>query len=198
MSKKKGFTEVTPVGVLSFPSLFEKKDFKNGNDPKYMANLIIKKTDEGVAEWVKKIKTHAAECITEMFPDKIPKNLSMALKDGDTDTDEQGELKKDKYPEYEGCWIVTTSSKTNRPGIFTKNADGDTIGLDDQEAIYAGCLGQLSFRMFAFDNVKKGISFGLRGFCKTGDGEPLGEATNVKEDFGPVAKVQAEGGDMFS
>lgn len=197
MSKKKGFTEVTPVGVLSFPSLFEKKNFNQG-EPKYMANLIIKKTDDGVEEWVKEVRTHAIECINAMFPDKTPNNLLMALKDGDTWKDEEGELKKSKYAEYEGCWIVTASSKTNRPGIFTKNADGDTVGLDDQEAIYAGCLGMLSFRMFAFDNVKKGISFGLRGFCKTDDGEPLGEATNIKEDFGPVAKVEAKDGDMFS
>jgi len=196
MTKKIGFTEVTPVGVLSFPSLFEKKDFNQGGT-KYLANLMITKTNPGVEEWVGTIRAHAAECIKALFPEKTPDNLLMALKDGDTWKDEYGDLKKEKYPEYEGCWIVTAASKTTKPGVFQTNSKGETVTLTDEEEIYAGCLGKLSFRMFAFDHGKKGVSFGLRGFCKTGEGEPLGEAVNVKEDFGPVAKTEETATDMF-
>jgi hypothetical protein len=186
--EQKSFTVTTPKGILSFPHLFEKYGLE-GQEEKWSAQLLLKKGEKEVEDFIVRLKTICKELIADTWPDatKRPKNISLALKDGDTWQGEDGNLKKDKYPEFEGHYIVTCSNKTRRPGVY----DLDRSPITDPELIYAGCMGHLSFNATTYNNVKKGVGFWLRGFMKVAEGDPLSGGTATLSDFDDVKNAPA-------
>ena len=158
-------------GRLSFPALFTPRSFQEGVPPKYGVQVLLKKGDPEVEKFVKELQAVMQATVVEKWPDpkKRPTKLMSGLKDGDTLEFEQGGLKKEQYPEYEGHYIVTANSKKK---VVVVDARVDPI--TEEEEVYGGCYGRIQFSVYANDKGKYGVFFGLRGVQKLADGESFG------------------------
>lgn len=79
---------------------------------------------------------------------------------------------------FEGNWFVSANSET-RPSTF--NAD-KTVVTQDDGIIYSGCCVNASLDIYAFDNVSKGNSAGLRGVQFLRDDKRFGAGGPADED----------------
>lgn len=163
---------VTEEVRLSFVNAFEPRAIKEGDEPKYSVTCIIPKSDTKTYERIKAAIQAVAEASAQKhFGGKVPTDPMKisTLKDGDTDVDSMGELKKNTYPEYANSWVIRVSSK-NAPKVLNP----DKSEMLDQEELYSGCYGKVSMTFFAYSaNAKRGISASLGNIMKTRDGEPL-------------------------
>lgn len=205
---KQGNVRVTtPKGRVSFPHCFIARAAVPGGDEKYSITLLIPKTEN-----IEKLTEIRNKAVTDKWPDaqKRPKNLHNPIKDGDTDVMNDGSLRKDKYPECAGHWIIAASrAKKSGP---PKVVDQGMQQILDEADLYAGCYARMSVHAFAYGpskdrpQVKPGVSFGLNNVQKLAEGEPLGGMSSkpeddfdpVPSDAAPVQVKQENGGDMFA
>lgn len=143
-----------------------------GGEKKYSVSLIIPKTD---ADTLGKIKA-AIQAAQEEGKDgkwggKIPVNLKLPLRDGDTERTEN--------PEYAGAFFISASTKT-KPGLVDANREPITV----ESEFYSGCYGRASINFYPFNqNGNKGIACGLNHLQLLEKGEPLGGRGSAEEDF---------------
>lgn len=107
-------------------------------------------------------KEAATKFASQIKGDKWPVKLHYPVKDGDEQADE--------HPEYEGCYIISTSAK-QQPVILDRQkrvlneADGKP---------YAGCYVNASLAFGCFDvSAKKGVGAYVNGIQFVSDGERL-------------------------
>lgn len=165
---------VTPVFRVSFPSVFEPTSFEGGA-PKYEVTALFdpdKFTAKDKERW-KAILELADEVSMERFKKKmsaLPGNFKRAVRDG-------GE-KSDLGGFEEGKPFARLSSKM-KPGLI----DQDRAEIMDKEEFYPGCYARATITCYAYDNVGKGVAFGLQNLQKVADGERLDSRTDALEDF---------------
>lgn len=183
----------TPKGRVSFPHCFTARAAQPGATEKYSITLLIPKTEN-----IDKLVEIRNKAVTDKWPDatKRPKNLHNPIKDGDTDTMIDGSLRKDKYPECAGHWMIA-ASRAKKSGA-PKVVDQQMQEILDEGDLYAGCYARMSVHAFAYGpskdapQVKPGVSFGLNNVQKLDEGEPLGGMSSKPEDdFEPVAVANA-------
>ena len=165
---------------LSYEHIFTPSSFDDTQETKYSATFIIPKDHADVAA-LKKALVEAGE---EKFPANFnrkgwPKGFTCALKDGDTDTNQAGELLKDKNPEYAGCYVLRADS-TSRPVTIDRRKAAVT---EADGVIYSGCYvnASLAAAGYEFGKVKKGVKCYLNGVQFVADGERFG--TDAMDDF---------------
>lgn len=159
---------------LSYEHIF-RADAIGDSDPKYSASWIIKKDDPQV----KGIKEALVKALDEKFPGKRksgwPSGMHNPLKDGDEMADE--------HPEYEGCYVLRSSSK-NRPLVCDRRKRALT---EEDGVIYSGCYCNVSLAAagFEFEKLKKGVTVYLNGVQFLKDGERLAgyDASNDFEEL---------------
>lgn len=150
-------TNMNPTKVIvpcrfSYAHIWE-PDSVNGSEPKYSVSCIISKDDKG--KW----------------GGKIPANLKMPLRDGDTDRPED--------EAYENSMFLNANSK-QAPQVVDKRVQP----ILDQSEVYSGCYGNVSITFYAYNsNGNKGIAAGLGNVQKLRDGEPLGSRVNAQDEF---------------
>lgn len=161
---------VTGKCRLSFVNLFEPKAMKEGDVPKYSVTAIIPKSDTKTIEAIKAAIQAAAEAGAQRhFGGRVPTNVNNTFKDGDTETDDLGELQKNKYPEYAGNYYIRLSTKF-KPKVL----DANRQEIIDPTEVYSGCYGRVSMTFFAYSgDGKRGVSASLNNVMKVEDGEPL-------------------------
>lgn len=163
---------ITPVFRVAYPKVFKPESYKGGK-PQYSMTMIFDK-DTDLTE----LKTAIVKLAKEKFPDiKNLKALS-PIKDGNTDkiSEKTGEVPK----MYVDKIVVNTSNKIRRPDIL----DAKKKPLLEEADFYAGCYARASVTLFAYSNIKTGISVILNNIQKVRDGEPLvGVVTNAEDDF---------------
>lgn len=174
-------TRVTTGKVrFSFVNVFEPRAFGDNTTEKYSVMLMIPKTDiktlnacnAAIAAAVEKGKSSC-------FAGKAPAVIKSTLKDADVDTNRDGEVFGDKWPETKGHYIINVSSKT-RPQIV----NGELQPILNPTEFYSGCYGRASINFFPYNNNgNKGISAGLNNLQKLEDGESLGGITSAEQDF---------------
>lgn len=171
---------VTGKVRFSFVNLFEAKAFGDGLTPKYSVMLLIPKTDVGTVTRIKKaIDAAAQKGMATKFGGKIPPVLRTTFKDADKDTDQDGEILAQKWPETAGHYVINVSSKT-QPQVVDANLNP----IINPSEVYSGCYGRASINFFAYNNNgNKGVSAGLNNVQKLEDGEPLGGVTTAEQDF---------------
>lgn len=160
---------------LSFPSLFKKNAFQEGQEGKFEATFLVPK--KGNEAWHKECLAVIEATKTESKLGKVPSD-KVFLKDGDEAFD------LDKYPEYEGHWIVKASNG-KRPTIINKDK---TPLTEDDEVLYAGCYVNGSIEPWAQNNTfGKRVNANLLGVQFAKDGEPFGAGTqDVTDDFDDI------------
>ncbi len=138
----------------------------------YRTSILIPKKDKKlVALFEAAIEEAKQYGKTAKWGGSIPRNLKVAFRDGDEDTD------VDKYPENEGHWIL--NARSNRKiGII----DSDRQPILDPEEVYSGCWAWVSVTSFAYNNESKGVSFFLNNIMKSHDDERFGGGGESAED----------------
>lgn len=151
----------------------------------YSVQIIINKDD---AETVSAIKSAAKQALVEKFGDKIPKNIRNPLRDGDTETNQDGEPKGVVYEEK--YFMNVKSNK--RPGII------NTKGVEVADGkIKSGDYIRVSLNAFGYSNAgNNGVSFGLNNVLFVEEGESIGSGrTTAADDFGIVAVTEVSDSD---
>lgn len=171
---------VTGKCRFSFVNVFEPMAFVEGQDPKYSLMLLIPKQDTRTITAIQAaIKAAAEKGKSTKFGGKIPPVLKTTFKDADKDTNQDGEIFAEKWPETAGHYIINVSTK-NKPQVV----DADRQEIIDPCEVYSGCYGRASINFFAYNsNGNKGISAGLCNVQKLEDGEPLGSISTAEQDF---------------
>lgn len=151
--------------------------FLPDEDGVFRTSLLIPKKDKKLVAQIEEAIEEAKEYGKgAKWGGKIPRNLKIAFRDGDEDTD------VDKYPENEGHYILNARSK-KKVGLV----DSDRQPILDASEIYSGCWAYVSITSFAYDNESKGVSFFLNNIMKARDDESFGTATaTADEDFADV------------
>lgn len=169
-------TRVTTGEVRAsyFSALAPRKNELSGKD-EFSTQILIPKTD---TETIAALKAAAKEALVAKFGDKIPKNVRNPLRDGDTETKQDGSpLGK----EYQGCFFCNVKS-TSKPGAIDTHGN-DLIGADD---IVSGDYIRVSLNAYAYSQAgNNGVSFGLNNILLVRKGEPLGGTKpSAAADFG--------------
>lgn len=178
--KKKELTEEqyrkleapSPVGVLSYPHLFEKGVYQ-GNETNYNFQLLIKKDEdmskvEGILHAAKVFEWGADES-------KWPEDFARAIQDGDEMDDEA----------YAGYWVIKATSNEQKP-VFNREKDE----IIDKKEIYGGamCRAVLCASVYSIPRKKNnkvvydyGEKFYYKLVQKVADGKRLGSGNKALE-----------------
>lgn len=162
---------VTGECRLSFVHLTEPVKMNDSDkDAKYSCTVIIPKSDEKTVNAIKAAIQKAAENGKDKhFNGRIPTQINHTFKDGDTDVDDMGELKKLKYPEYENSYVIRLSTKFQPKILNIKREE-----IIEPSEIYSGMYGRVSMTFFAYSgDGRRGVSAVLNNVMKTRDGEHL-------------------------
>ena len=160
----------SPIGRLSFPSLFEPKGF-NGSDPKFQTIVIF---EEGEA--LDELKEMIEAKMIEKFG-KIPPIWNNPIKAGETKLTKDGDVR----PEFAGRLFITCKSKEDdAPAIVNEQVEPVT----NPSEVYGGCKARVLLAPYAYDvGGNKGVSLYLKGVQLVAGGEPFGVAVNPLDGF---------------
>lgn len=189
---------ITPVGRLTFPSLFSKAKPMEGatTEPQYEATIVFDteaiKRDPAERARFDALRKEMEACCLDKF--KKPIKEAKAKIDKFHDPLRDGEQKEHLEGFGAGHLFMKAKSK-RRPGVIT----AAKVAIDDPEAIYSGCYVRFNVTPFAYDKGGgKGISVALNSVMFVRDGDRLDGVSNPEEDFGemPTDEV-AEDNDLL-
>jgi hypothetical protein len=166
---------VTPPFRVSFPAVFEPSSYQGG-DPKYSVVGLFypdKFTEADKKTWasMQAIADAASKDKFKKAVKDLPGNFKKPIRSGA----EKEHLEGYNVP---GCMFATFSSK-QRPGIVDRNKQP----ILTEEDFYPGCWARATITAYPYDNVGKGVAFGLQNLQKVADGERLDSRTDAQEDF---------------
>ncbi len=178
-AKKKEFKKMrTPTFRVSFPALYEPKDFEDGKKPKYGVVMLFD-SDADLAE----MRAEARKAAIAMFGPKEdwPENFKWPFRNGDKKKDQEG---------YAGKTFVRASTD-RRPGVLDKDKTPSTA---EDNALYAGCYARATVVCAAFDaGGGKGVTFYLNNIIKIKDGKEFSGRASAEEDFADLEIEDEEG-----
>jgi hypothetical protein len=164
---------ITGIVRFSFVNVFAPKKAPGADEAKYSVCLLIPKTDKETLKAINAAIESAKEAGKAKFGGKIPANLKLPLRDGDTDRDEEDE-------NYAGHFFVNATAK-GKPGVIDK-ATGKQI--ENEDGFYSGCFGKASVNFYPFAvNGNKGVACGLNNLLKVKDGDRLSGRASAEDDF---------------
>lgn len=173
---------VTGEVRFSYAHVFEPASIE-GSEPKYSVSILIDKNDKKTLSRVKAAIEAAKQAGVSKFGGKVPANLKLPLRDGDTER-EDDEV-------YAGKYFINANAKT-KPGIVDKGGNP----IIDTTEFYSGCYGHASITFYAFNTSgNKGIACGLNNLMKTRDGEMLGGRASAEDDFADLIDSDFGGDD---
>lgn len=161
---------VTGKVRFSFPHVF-KAQAMEGQAEKFSVQIMIPKTDtETIANINAAIEVAKQEYAAKFGQGKVPANLRLPLRDGDTE-------KEDK-PEYAGHYFMSCTSK-NKPSVV----DRYVKPITDETEIYGGVFGRVSINFYPYSvSGSRGIAAGLGNVQKLEDGQSFGSGKRRAED----------------
>lgn len=186
---------LTPPFRVSFPEVFTKKAFQEGQAGRYSVVALFSgfQVVDGQTKaaapgnWSQKDKDRwnaiLAAC-NKVSVETFKKPMGKLDRGVYKLPYHRGEEKT--YSGYgPGIIYFTLASTKRRPQIL--DAERNPITLDNADEFYAGCFARASVNPYAFQNIGKGIAIGLGNLQKLGDGERLDAFTNAEDDFGDDA-----------
>lgn len=198
-AKQERIKLVTPLGRLTFPSIFNRAKSMPNDPPdketKYEATIVfdakyLKSNPEELKRF-NAIKKACEDACISLFKKSI-KDCKVRI-DKFNDPIRDG-IQKEHLAGYgEGTLFLKATSK-RRPGVMQK-INGQSELITDPEAVYSGCYVRLNVTPFAYDNVGKGVAFALNSVMFVRDGERLDGTSDPEEDFGEIDGETVEAGD---
>jgi hypothetical protein len=175
----------TPIGMLSFPSIFQAKATTFNAEPRFSASLIFDPAAQRTPEYAALKKAAFETGIAKWGADKMKDpNFIRTLRLPFRDAGEK------EYAGYtEGHTFVQAWSK-NRPGIVDARLQDITVPDD----VWPGQLARFDVSPFAYDVTgNKGIAFGLSAIQITKRDMPrLDGRRAANKAFGAVEEEGAE------
>lgn len=171
---------VTPIFRVSFPNVFEASSYQGG-PPKFGVTAVFEPASFSPADkkrWAAMNKL-ADEAAKEQFGKplaKLPANFKRPLRDGEEKAELEGF--------GEGMQFASLSTKY-KPEILAEDRVSVIIDVDD---FYPGCYARASINAYGYDNVGKGVAFGLMSLMKVKDGERLDNRTSAADDFADLGE----------
>jgi len=154
---KSSSTKVMIPCRFSYLHCWEPTSF-NGNTPKYSISAIIPKSDTATVNAIKAAVEAAKMESLHKWGGKIPPNLKLPLRDGDTDRPDD--------EAYAGCFFLNANSP-QQPQII----DSHKQLIFNKSDVYSGCYGVISVTFYGFNaNGNRGIAAGLGNIQKLKDG----------------------------
>lgn len=139
----------------------------------FSMQLLIPKTDK---QTVGAIQGAIKAALSKKFNGKAPNTWRNPLRDGDTETRDDGSPMPDAY---KGHFFVNVKSK-EKPGIVDANRN-DVI---DSNAFMSGDYCRVSMNAYGYDQKgNKGVAFGLQNVQVLAKGEPLGGRSRAEDEF---------------
>jgi hypothetical protein len=176
----------TPVGRLSFPSLFKpKRDDKKPQDQwKYEATLIFPSGTD-LSEIEKEIDRAATAEWGDKKPLMLKKMKSFPIKSNEKATDMEGNV-RGGYEDQDGFHVQFKSN--SRPKVVGREKDPQTGQLLEltPEEIFAGCYVRASYTTFASIHDEGGpfVYMALQNLQLIKEGEPFaGTRSKAEDDF---------------
>ncbi len=171
----------TPEFTGSFVYLIDPKkqehDDGSKKDPKFCITIPL---DHGDAFW-EKLDTYIEKAALKKFNGKVPKKLVTTRHDGD-------DMDLDKFPEFEGKFLIEAGNDKRRPEVLIRDSDGSIGEVVNPADIYAGARYVATVRTGGWyhpPSKKQGVSLYLENVLKVRDGERLGGSTpSAMDDFG--------------
>jgi hypothetical protein len=192
---------VTPVAILSFPTLYVPRAFNDQQEPKYSAMLAFTPDAD-----MKEIKAAAIAVAKEKWGDRAKQILknNNPFRDHDAEV-EAGQTKDKGFPA--GSVFFNARSK-NPPAVVarTSGPDGRPVVIDETLAgaagpyeIYGGVMVKAYVSVYAYDTAgNKGIGFGLEGIQRWEDGERLDGRAAVASVFDFEEATETDFEDVMS
>lgn len=173
---------------FSFCHLFEPHAFEETQEAKYSLMLLIDKNDKETVGAIntayKNAKQNGINTYGQKFSQLVndllckPGDKSGLVRDGDTDP-----RYSDSPETYAGKYILNCKCKT-APGVYAKERGTQKLTMVDQEIIYSGCFGIVTFNLYPYQKAgNTGIGVGLNNVLKTRDGDNLGGRVSGEVDF---------------
>lgn len=164
---------------LSYAHLTEAVALQEGQDKKYSASFIIPKSDKKTIDKIKAaMKLAVQRGIETKWGGKKPPKLKLPLRDGDEErSDDEA---------YADSYFINGSCKI-RPFIVDerKHEYPSVEAADDN--VYSGCYVYVNLSFYPFDAAgNKGVTCGLNGVMKAGDGEPLSSRVSIETAFAEI------------
>jgi hypothetical protein len=169
---------LTPVGRVSFESVFEPTAMQEGQEKKYGVTLIFPKKLTGPQlDLLKQMKQAANEACQEKFGCDLGGNYKgKPLRNPFRDGAEKPEL--DGYGD--DVFFVRFSGRA-RPHVV--DAQKHAISKDSGD-FYNGCYSHLTYTVYTYTKGTPGVAFGLVNIQKVKDGEQFGAGvSNPDNDF---------------
>lgn len=152
--------------ILSYPHLFKKHAFEEGQEPKFSATFLIDKEEH--EETFEILQGEIDRLALEKLGKKVKKD-KCCLRDGD-DSDKE---------ENEGRWTLV-ARETKRPTVLDRDK---TPLTEEDDKLYAGCIVNVQIRLWAQDNkFGKRINANLFAVQFVEEGEPLSSVSRPDAD----------------
>lgn len=175
----------TPVGILSYPHLFEPMAGEEGGKKKYSCALVFPpEADLGPLEAAAVEAARAKFGDNFFFEKQMPKLGAKRLR-WPIRVDEEG-----KYGEPGEMRYINARSET-KPGIV----DAALRVIDDARAeeMYPGAKVRATVSAFGYDQpTNKGVSFGLGNVQKVGEGTRIDSRRSAVDDFEAIPSEELE------
>lgn len=177
---------LTPIGTLSFPSLFTPKPRFQGGDAVYQATLIFDAAAIGSPEYAQLKKAVADAISAKWGPEKLKdtafmKKLRLPFRDG---------AEKDIEGYGEGKVFINAWTK-QKPGVVDENVNEITIASD----VYAGQPARATVVPFAYSQQgNMGVSFSLEHVqIADRNADRMDGRKSAKQAFGQLGSASGAG-----
>ena len=167
---------VTGKVRASYVNAFQPRLNELSGKEEYSLTLLVPKEDKDTSA---KLKSAMEAAIAAKRNGKTPAGLQKPVHDGDGEKPNGGEYGE----ECRGHWVLNVKSN-KRPGIIDA-AMNDVI---DPNEFVSGDYCRVSLGAYAYDNMRRGVSFGVNKIQVVAKGAPLGGArSRPQDDFSAVA-----------
>jgi len=161
----------------SYVNLMQPRQNEMNSQKEYSLQVLVPKSDEAT---VSALKAAAKKAIADKWPTP-PKGLRNPLRDGDTETKQDG---SPLGPEYAGCYFFNAkcAADKHKPTVIDKMGNE----LFEHDAVKSGDFFRVSVNAYAYDRSgNRGVSFGLNNVQLVERGESLGSVrATAHEEFG--------------
>ena len=178
----------TPVGRVSFQSVF-KKSAMEGGKPTYNVTLLFPPESQQTPEFLAMKKAAGAAAIAKWGADGVKKiKLRSPFRKGE----------EKSLDGYAPGWVFVRFSTDRRPKVVNggkQSIEPDADGGSTE--FYNGCWAHVSYTPpYAYDKAgNRGVAFGLSNVQKTRDDTPFGGAgSDPDDDFDVVEGFEGEAG----